>query len=57
MAAGKVWQDAPGFVYPQFDDYAHVNAALGINLRTVKNHLSRIYYKTGVASRADLWKM
>ena len=31
-----------------------IAAALCISLRTVENHLSRIYYKTGIASRADL---
>ncbi|GHV25176.1 DNA-binding response regulator [Spirochaetia bacterium] len=35
----------------------HIASALGISLRTVENHLSRIYYKTGIASRADLRKM
>ena len=44
----------PVVVYSRFDDYAHANAALSISLRTVENHLSRIYYKTGAASRADL---
>ncbi|GHV11740.1 DNA-binding response regulator [Spirochaetia bacterium] len=35
----------------------HIAAALCLSLRTVENHLSRIYYKTGIASRADLREM
>jgi DNA-binding NarL/FixJ family response regulator len=31
--------------------------ALGISPRTVENHLARIYYKTGIASRSDLQKL
>ncbi|MFP3043777.1 response regulator transcription factor [Treponema primitia] len=34
-----------------------IAAALGISPRTVENLLSRIYYKTGIASRADLQKI
>jgi DNA-binding NarL/FixJ family response regulator len=34
-----------------------IAAALGISPRTVENLLSRIYFKTGIASRADLQKI
>ncbi|WP_010257725.1 response regulator [Treponema primitia] len=34
-----------------------IAAALGISPRTVENLLSRIYYKTGIASRSDLQKI
>jgi DNA-binding NarL/FixJ family response regulator len=35
----------------------HIAAALGISKRTVENLLSRIYFKTGIASRSDLQKI
>ncbi|AEF80852.1 LuxR C-terminal-related transcriptional regulator [Leadbettera azotonutricia] len=34
-----------------------IASALGISPRTVENLLSRIYYKTGIASRSDLQKI
>ncbi|MDR1971526.1 MAG: response regulator transcription factor [Treponema sp.] len=34
-----------------------IAAALGISSRTVENLLSRIYFKTGIASRTDLQKI
>jgi DNA-binding NarL/FixJ family response regulator len=34
-----------------------IAAALGISPRTVENLLSRIYFKTGIASRSDLQKI
>jgi DNA-binding NarL/FixJ family response regulator len=34
-----------------------IAAALDISPRTVENHLSRIYFKTGIASRSDLQKI
>ncbi|MDR0585454.1 MAG: response regulator transcription factor [Treponema sp.] len=34
-----------------------IAAVLGISPRTVENLLSRIYYKTGIASRSDLQKL
>jgi DNA-binding NarL/FixJ family response regulator len=34
-----------------------IAAALNISIRTVENHLTSIYYKTGIASRSELRKL
>jgi DNA-binding NarL/FixJ family response regulator len=34
-----------------------IAGALGINIRTVENHISNIYFKTGAGTRAELLKL